>query len=468
MLKFDMIKSIIVNFVGIFNSRVLGFIRDLLSASILGANIYSDIFFVAFKFPNLFRRIFAEGAFTQTFLPFFEKSENKAKFAAKVFLYFLGILLIISIFVNIFSYEVTSLLAYGFSEEAKKLAAPLVALNFWYLDLIFIVTFIASLLQYKEHFATTAFSTALLNISLIAALAISKDLSKSEIIWYLSLGVIIGGIAQVIVHLIAGKVYGVLDLLIKGITSKEDVKLDEFKKKFISSVFGNSTAQISAFIDTWLASFLTAGSISYLYYANRLFQLPFALFAIATSTVLFPKITKLLNSDRQKEAKILMKKSFWILFYALILATVIGIIASEEIVKLLFQRGAFTENDTKITAVVLIMYMIGLIPFGLNKILSSYLYAVLKHEKAAKFAFISLSVNIVFSIILIFPLKVYGLALASSIGGWVLFFLSVKEYGFKNFLEFFDKKSLLLMLFVIFISIILAVVFAELINFIKD
>ena len=88
MLKFDMIKSIIVNFVGIFNSRVLGFIRDLLSASILGANIYSDIFFVAFKFPNLFRRIFAEGAFTQTFLPFFEKSENKAKFAAKVFLYF--------------------------------------------------------------------------------------------------------------------------------------------------------------------------------------------------------------------------------------------------------------------------------------------------------------------------------------------------------------------------------------------
>ncbi len=462
-----MIKSIIVNFVGIFNSRVLGFIRDLLSASILGANIYSDIFFVAFKFPNLFRRIFAEGAFIQSFLPSFQKAKNPAKFAWKVFIYFLSFLILLSLVVNIFSYEITSLLAYGFSEEAKKMTAPLVAINFWYLDLIFIVTFFAALLQYKEHFATTAFSTALLNLSLIGALLISKDLSKEEIIWYMSLGVILGGIAQVIAHIIAAKHYGILKLLKEGIKSKEEEDLSTFKKHFLPSVFGNSTAHISAFLDTWLATFLSAGSISYLYYANRLFQLPLALFAIAVSTVLFPKITKYLNSDQKQKADEIMKKTFWILFYALILAFIVVIISSKEIVGILFQRGAFTQKDTQITAIVLIMYIIGLIPFGLNKLFSSYLYATHKHLKAAKFAFYSLMVNIILSLLLIIPMKVYGLALASSIGGWVLFFLSLKEFGFEKVLKFFEKRYIFGMILVIFISIILAIVFKETINLLK-
>ncbi|WP_241759879.1 murein biosynthesis integral membrane protein MurJ [Caminibacter mediatlanticus] len=467
MLKFHMLKSIIVNFIGIFNSRVLGFIRDLLSASYLGATIYSDIFFVAFKFPNLFRRIFAEGAFSQSFIPSFAKSQYKPKFAYKVFITFLLILIFMSIIVNVFSYQITSILAYGFSEEAKKLAAPLVGLNFWYLDLIFIVTFFASLLQYKNHFATTAFSTALLNISMIVALIISKDLPKEKIIWYLSYGVLIGGILQVIAHLIAAKYKGILKLLYIGFLSKKKVDLSTFKKHFLPSVFGNSTAHISAFIDTWLASFLTAGSISYLYYANRLFQLPFALFAIATSIVLFPKITKAISKENFDEAKILMKKSFWYLLYALSLALIVTIIANKEIVSILFERGEFTSKDTQITAVVLIMYMIGIIPFGLNKLFSSYLYATHKHLKAAKFSAISLIVNIIFSIILIFPLKVYGLALASSIGGIVLFFLTLKEYGYKEFLEFFEKKYIFLMLIVIILSIIFGIGFKEIILLIK-
>ncbi len=454
-----MFKSIIVNFLGIFNSRILGFIRDLLSASIIGANIYSDIFFVAFKFPNLFRRIFAEGAFTQSFLPSFAKTKNKPKFAWNVFVLFLSLILIITLIVNFFSYEVTSLLAYGFSEEAKKTAAPLVAINFWYLDLIFIVTFLATLLQYKNHFATTAFSTSLLNISLIIALILSMQLPKEKIIFYLSIAVIVGGIAQVIVHIIAAKKYKILKLLYIGAKSKKKADLSTFKKHFLPSVFGNSTAHISAFLDTWLASFLSAGSISYLYYANRLFQLPFALFAIATSTVLFPKITKYLSNNQEKEAKEMMKKIFWLLFYALILATVIGIISSKEIVYILFQRGAFNEKDTLITSQVLVMYMLGLIPFGLNKLFSSYLYATHKHLKAAKFAMISLTVNIFLSVLFLFPMKVLGLALASSIGGIILFFLTLKEFGYKEFFSFFEKRYILGMILVIFGSIIIAIVF---------
>ena len=452
-----MLKSILINFIGIFNSRILGFIRDLLSASILGANIYSDIFFVAFKFPNLFRRIFAEGAFTQSFLPSFAKAKFKPSFAVEVFKYIFTIILILSLIVTLFSYPITNILAYGFNEKAKILTAPLLAINFWYLDLIFIVTFLASLLQYKKHFTTTAFSTALLNISLILALLISMNMPKEKIIFYMSVGVIIGGIAQVIAHLIAAKKYKILKLLYIGLKSKKKANINEFKKAFLPSIFGNSTAHISAFLDTWLATFLSAGSISYLYYANRLFQLPFALFAIATSTVLFPSITKSLSLGKEKEAKEYMKKAFWYLLYALTLAFIFAIINSKEIVKLLFERGAFTHKDTIETAYVLIMYMIGLIPFGLNKLFSSYLYATNKHLKSAKISAISLFINIILSVILIFPLKILGLALASSIGGIVLFYLTLKEYGFREFLAFFEKRYIFIFFIVILVSITISI-----------
>ena len=461
-------KSIIINFIGIFNSRILGFIRDMLSASVLGANIYSDIFFVAFKFPNLFRRIFAEGAFTQSFLPSFCSSKNKASFTYKTFTYLFGIILILSIIVTFFSHQITDILASGFNNYEKNLTAPLVAINFWYLDLIFIVTFLASLLQHKRHFATTAFSTALLNISLIAALALSMHKSKSEIIFYMSIGVIVGGIAQLIAHLTAAKRYKILKLLYIGKKSKKNADISQFKKHFLPSVFGNSTAHLSSFLDTWLATFLISGSISYLYYANRLFQLPFALFAIATSTVLFPHITKALSQNKIDEANEKMKKAFWYLFYILILAFIVAIINSKEIVWLLFQRGAFNEKDTIMTSYVLIMYMTGLIPFGLNKLFSSYLYATHRHLKAAKFSAVSLGVNIIFSLILIFPMKVLGLALASSIGGIVLFYLTLKEFGFKEFLAFFEKKYLFYLIFVILFSIFLSIGFKEIIYLIKD
>ena len=454
-----MIKSIIINFLGIFNSRILGFIRDMLSASVLGANIYSDIFFVAFKFPNLFRRIFAEGAFTQSFLPSFAKADYKASFAYKVFKYIFAIILILSIIVTLFSHQITDILAYGFDTYEKKLATPLVAINFWYLDLIFIVTFLSSLLQYKKHFATTAFSTALLNISLILAMVLSMHKTKSEIVFYMSIGVIVGGVSQVIVHLIMAKKKKILKLLYIGSKSKKEADISTFKKHFLPSVFGNSTAHISAFLDTWLATFLVSGSISYLYYANRLFQLPFALFAIATSTVLFPHITKALSQNKIKEASNHMKKAFWYLFYLLIVAFIFTLFNSKEIVKILFQRGAFTNKDTIITSQVLIMYMIGLIPFGLNKLFSSYLYATHRHLKSAKISAISLGINIVFSLILIFPMKVLGLALASSISGIVLFYLTLKEFGFKEFLTFFEKKYIYVFLLIILFSIVVSISF---------
>ena len=429
------VKSIFTNSFGILISRILGFIRDMIMASTLGVNIFSDIFAIAFKLPNLFRRIFAEGAFTQSFLPAFSKAKYKPSFAYNTLKKFFFIILILSIIVTLFAPYITEILAFGFSNEAKEIASPLIAINFYYLDFIFLVTFLASLLQYKNHFATTAFSTALLNISLIVSLLLAYNKSPLTIIYYMSIGVIVGGILQFIAHLIASHKYKIDKLLIIGCKSKKIDKNAEknFNKAFLPSVFGNSTAHISAFLDTWLATFLVSGSISYLYYANRLFQLPLALFAIATSVTIFPKLSKYLNQNKENKAFEIMKKGFWFLFVVLSIATIIGYFGAEIIIKLLFQRGAFNETDTINSAEVLQMYMLGLLPFGLVKIFSSYLYSTHKHLKAAKISAISLGGNIILSLILIYPLGASGLALASSLTGYILFFLTIKEFGFDKF-----------------------------------
>jgi len=432
-----LIKSIFTNSSGILVSRILGFVRDLLTASILGANIYSDIFFVAFKLPNLFRRIFAEGAFTQAFIPSYAKSKHKIRFSSVIFLQLIGFLIILSLFVTLFSTLITKAIAIGFDAKTVDLAAPLVAINFYYLPLIFIVTFMAALLQYKHHFATTAFSTALLNLALIAALLISKDLGKYEITYYLSYGVLIGGFLQVIVHLIAIKKKN----LCKIFTFKKHEKKEEnrFYKSFMGATLGSSTSHLSAFLDTWLASFLVSGSISYLYYANRVFQLPLALFAIATSTALFPMIARAIKNKDEDRALHLMRKSSLILFGLLGLATIIGIVFNKQIVWLLFERGAFSAEDTQNTALILTMYLIGLLPYGIAKIFSLWLYAKEQQFLAAKISMKSLAWNIVFSLILIIPYEAAGLAFASTISGFILFFLTIKAFGFTKFKELLKK-----------------------------
>ncbi len=442
-----MIKKIFTNSAGILISRILGFLRDLLTASILGANIYSDIFFVAFKLPNLFRRIFAEGAFVQAFLPSFAAARYKTLFASAVFVRFLLTILSLSLLVSLFPHLFTKLIAFGFDEPLVNMAAPYVAVQFYYLDFIFCVTFLAALLQYKEHFATTAFATALLNLSLIAALLLFRHASKSSILWALSWAVLIGGALQFFLHLWMAKRLSILSKLLVGLKALPKKKrllqsdLQRFWSSFFPAIWGNSTAQISAFLDTWLASFLSAGAISYLYYANRILQLPLALFAIATATALFPSIAKALKRREEKLALSYLSKSFWLLAFLLGASTAGAIILAKEIIWLLFERGSFTHADTIATAKVLQMYMLGLLPFGLSKLLSLWLYATHRQKDAATAATYSLLTNIALSLLLFRSLGVAGLALASSIAGFVLFVKNIQLFGVKRFLTLLRRKE---------------------------
>ena len=243
---------------------------------------------------------------------------------------------------------------------------------------------------------------------------------------------------------------------------KEDTK--KFRNNFFPAIWGNSTAQISAFLDTFLASFLVTGSISYLYYANRIFQLPLALFAIATSVALFPRIAKYLKNADEKKALQNLQKAFWFLTFLLTASTIGGIILSHEIISVLFQRGAFDAADTQQTSAVLTMYLIGLLPFGLQKLFVLWLYAKEMQLHAAKIATISLIIYIIFALAFISPFGVAGLALASTLGGFTSLFFTIKVFGVQNFFAILRSKNLLYLFVGSLLFTALLVVFKDFIS----
>ena len=435
--------------------------RDFTTASILGASLYSDIFFVAFKLPNLLRNIFAEGAFTQSFLPSFAAARYKGAFSADIFVRLFGVVVLLSFLATIFSETLTQIMAWGFSEETRKIAAPYVALNFWYLELVFLITFLMALLHYKNRFAASAYSTALLNIAMIIALVIARNQNEATIVWYLSFGVLIGGVLQLLVHIAELRGTGLIKMLIGGIKKKREVKADRarFNKAFFPAIFGASTSHISAFIDTLLASFLAVGSISYLYYANRIFQLPLALFAIAVTMAIFPAISKAIARGDEAQSIKLLTNNFWLLSALLSLSMIGGIMLSEGIIWLLFERGAFTRSDTIIASNALSMYLIGLVPFGLSKLFSLWLYATHNQKIAAKNSAVSLAFNIAFSLALIKPLGVTGLALSGSLAGVILLLLNLRSFGWQRVWGMIRLKYLLMLCCALFVEIVAIMIF---------
>lgn len=438
------LKSIFTNSFGILLSRIFGFVRDILMASVLGAGYWSDIFFLANRLPNLFRNIFAEGALTQAFMPSFVASSHKGVFSTAIFLRFSLFIIFGSLLVTLSPEFITKIQALGWDAARIADAAPLTAINFWYLYLVFIVTFIATLLQYKEHFATTALSTVLLNLSMIVALLLFMKSDPKTVAYALSISVLVGGVLQVMVHIIVLFKLKLNKLLVGGWKYRKKKDITAEKKKFttlfIPAVWGGSSMQINSFVGTILASFLVTGSVSYLAYAQRLFQLPLALFAIAAATALFPGISKALKNNNETTAYANLEKGFWLLSFTLGMATLGGMILSEPIIWLLFERNNFNAQQTVATASVLSMFMLGLLPLGLSKLFSLFLYASYRQKKAAVIATVSVAVNIIASLLLMKSMGASGIALAGSIGGWVLFILTVKEVGFDKFLPIIKSK----------------------------
>jgi len=358
-------------------SRILGYIRDILIAFFLGASIFADAFFVAFRLPNTFRRLFAEGTFNAAFIPSYTTANLKSKkigkiFADDIFSIISFILLLIVTIAEIFTPYLVYLIAPGFiSDDLKfKLAVELTRITFPFLLFVSLSSFFSGILNSKNKFAAAAAAPIILNLVLITSILVSYY-NNYNIAKQLSYGVTFAGIIQLIFLIYFTSNFYKPNLKINfKITSK--VKF--FFKKLFPSIFSSGVTQINILIGTIIASF-QPGAVSYLYYADRVYQINLAIAGIAVGTVSLPVLTKAFKSKNFLKVSLIQNKSIELSLLLSIPASLGLIIASEEIINGLFGYGSFTIDDVKITSDALKFFGYGVIAFALVKILSNFFFA---------------------------------------------------------------------------------------------
>ena len=403
-------------------SRLTGFIRDVVMAAILGAGPLADAFFVAFRLPNHFRAIFAEGAFAAAFVPAYAHTLEKAGLpAAKLFadqvasvliaanLLLLGIALL-------FTPEVVGLLAPGFTDDPERfdLAVALTRITFPYLALVSLETLFAGILNANHRFATAAGAPVLLNISLICTLLLApyfQDAAHAAA-W----GVLIAGIVQVI--LVGGDAethgYGIRIRM-----PKLDAPTRRFLKALGPAIIGAGGVQIALFADTLIATFLPTGALSALYYADRINQLPIGVVGIAVGTVLLPEMSRRLAAGDTAGAASAQARGIQLALLLTIPCAAAALAIPDLIMRAMFARGAFTSADALAAGHTLAAYSLGLIPFVLLRSFTAPFYARGDTATPVKAAILAALVNVALKFVLMGPLAQVGLALATSIGAWI-------------------------------------------------
>ena len=413
-------------------SRVLGFIRDILIAAALGSGPVADAFFVAFRFPNLFRRLFGEGAFNAAFVPLFAKRlEGEGKSSAIVFAEqalsgLLFVLLVLSAICMVAMPWLMAVLAPGFISDPAKydLSVLLTQIAFPYLLFMSLVALLSGVLNSMNRFTAAAAAPVLLNVILITAIAAAIWLGWSEkpgagII--LSVGVFLAGLAQLALLWLATRRAGVhLRLTRPRYTS--DMK--QLVNLGIPGLISGGITQINIVIGTIIAS-LQAGAVSYLYYADRLYQLPLGIVGVAIGVVLLPELSRRLRAGDQGAALHSMNRSLEFALLLTLPAAVALAVAALPIIQVLFERGAFQASDTQATAAALTAFALGLPAFVLIKVFQPGYFAREDTKTPMYYAAINVAVNVIGSIALFFLFRkigyppYVGIALATSIAGWV-------------------------------------------------
>ena len=443
-------------------SRVLGYLRDILIATFLGASIFADAFFVAFRLPNTFRRLFAEGTFNAAFIPSYTSTatENKIKgkkFADEVLSLLILILLFVVLIVEIFTPYLVYLIAPGFLENTEKfsLAVEFTRITFPFLLFVSLSSFFSGILNSNNKFAAAAGAPIILNIILILSLIISYyfDLNFAK---QLSYGVTLSGVIQLLFLVyFARKYYKPSYNLRLKISSK--VKF--FFKKLLPSVLSSGVTQINILIGTIIASF-EASAVSYLYYADRIYQINLALAGIAVGTVSLPILSKAFKEKNILKVSKIQNRSIELSLLLSIPASLGLILASDEIVSALFGYGSFTLENVEMTSSALNFFGYGVPAFALIKILSNFFFARNNTKTPFYISILIVLLNIIISVSLF---KNYGfiiIPIATSISTWVgvafyIYYLEnknyllLKNYLIKNILKI-TFSSILMSLILIF------------------
>ncbi|MGC2415319.1 MAG: murein biosynthesis integral membrane protein MurJ [Stellaceae bacterium] len=404
-------------------SRVLGFIRDILTAAILGAGPVADAFFVAQRLPNLFRSLFAEGAFSAAFVPLASGALTEGgkpavrEFAEEAFAVLFAVLLVFVLVGEVFMPWVMRAVAPGFGADAGKfdLVVTLSRITFPYLLLISLTALLGGLLNALDRFAAPAATPILLNLSLISALYLMARFGWRDghaLAWALSAA----GVAQFLWLTIACARAGVaLRLRLPHLTPR----VRETLRIMAPGVFGAGVTQLNLLISTALASLLAGGSVSYLYYADRLNQLPLGVVGIAIGTAILPSLSRQVRTGDAAGAMATQNRGVELALLLTLPAAAALIVLAQPILAVLFERGAFGPAEVAATAAALAAYAVGLPAFVLVKVLPSGFYAHRDMATPVKVAVAAVSLNFVLTLVLMQFLAHVGVAIALSASGWM-------------------------------------------------
>lgn len=405
-------------------SRVLGLVRDVVIANLFGATGSADAFFVAFKIPNFLRRLFAEGAFSQAFVPVLsEYRETRDLLAVQLLVNRVAgtlglILLVITLLAIAVAPILTALFAPGFymhDSDKFALAADMLRITFPYLLLISLTAFAGAILNSYGRFAVPAFTPVLLNICLIGSALFLSPMFTEPVV-ALAWGVLMAGVVQLLFQL---PFLAHLKLLPKPVFGWQDEGVKRIMKLMVPALFGVSVAQINLLLDTVLASFLQTGSVSWLYYSDRLSELPLGVFGIAISTVILPSLSR--KHANQSKAAFAHTLDWAVRMIMLIGApsALALVLLAEPLIITLFKYGAMTERDVTMAAMSLRAYGVGLLAFMLIKVLAPGYFSRQDMKTPVKIAVQAMIANMVFNLMLVWPLQHVGLALATSLSAFL-------------------------------------------------
>lgn len=426
-------------------SRVLGFLRDILAAAVLGSGFVADAFYVAFRFPNLFRRLFGEGAFNSAFVPLYaaklegEGREAAQKFASEAMTGLSLVLILLSVIAIIGMSWLMYLLAPGFYESAEKfeLAVRLTQITFPYLLCMSLVALMSGVLNTLGKFVESSSVSIVLNtvLSIAMLLSIWLDLRAEPSAGYVQAwGVFIAGLFQLALLLWGLKRNNVSLKLTKQLWTNDIKKLVMLG---IPGVISGGITQINIAIGTMIAS-LQDGAVSHLYYADRLYELPLAIVGIAIGVVLLPDVSRHLRSGNNAAVMDSQNRSFEFAMLLTLPASVALFVIPREIVGILFERGFFTAKDTIYTAEALRLFALGLPAFVLIKVFSPAYFARQDTKTPMTYAGWSLTANTIGSVVLFFFFRSLGwfphlgIAVATTLGGWMNALLLYKGLKDKN------------------------------------
>lgn len=445
----SIMKSTSIIAAGTLSSRILGFFRDIILAKILGTGFRADAFFLAFKIPNLFRDMVGEGATNSAVVPVYSeylvKKERQVfwQFVSVIFVLALMVLSLITITGIALAPAIVRIIAPGFMAHPEKLMMTirLTKMMFPYLVLIGLTAHSIAILYTFRSFVVPSFSPCLLNISIIISAVISSR-TMSEPVYGLAVGVLVGGMLQLFVQM--------RPLLKTGIKFQRPKTLRHpgalrVGKLLLPRLLGAGVYQLTILIDTFCASLsfiVGAGGISAIYYANRIIQFPMGVFGFAIASAALPTLSGLATTRDFGQLKKTLAFSLENIFFIMFPVSVIIILLAEPVIRILFERGEFNAYSTMITSQALFFYALGLFSFGGIKILVTAFHALQDTKTPVKIAAVCLLLNVVLNFVLMGPMKIGGIALASSIAAtldFVWLFRSLERklgginVGFKQF-----------------------------------